>query len=297
MNQSLHISRPGKHHFRSVFFAKSCTSAEKFHSFPANATILLDLEDSITTANKPRQRSQIRRLIEQGIFKNRTVFIRINGPDQPSEMHADLMACLHSDIDGLMIPMIQNAAELHWIEEIVQRREESLQLPKEHNSIIPLIERPAAVLNLDSIARSSSRVVALAFGHVDYCIEMQADIEEECYSDAQSRILMTARANQLAAISTVYLKLDNEKGFQQQNKRMKSLGFDGCFALTPKQMNQALKIFSHTKEEIEYSRRVLEVYETQGSIGMLDGEMIGPPMIKRALKIMEQFDLEHKGVA
>ena len=62
-------------------------------------------------------------------------------------------------------------------------------------------------------------------------------------------------------------------------------------------MNQALKIFSHTKEEIEYSRRVLEVYETQGSIGMLDGEMIGPPMIKRALKIMEQFDLEHKGVA
>ncbi|MDG1455449.1 MAG: aldolase/citrate lyase family protein, partial [Planctomycetota bacterium] len=152
MNQPLHISRPGQHHFRSVFFAKACTSAEKFHSFPENATILLDLEDSIPAAEKPCQRSKIRRLIEQGVFKNRTVFIRINGPDQITEMHADLMACLHSDIDGLMIPMIQNAAELRYIEEIIERREESLQLPKGHNSIIPLIERPAAVLNLDDIA-------------------------------------------------------------------------------------------------------------------------------------------------
>ena len=78
---------------------------------------------------------------------------------------------------------------------------------------------------------------------------------------------------------------------------MKKMGFDGCLALTPKQAEWALEIFSLTAEEIERARRVIAAVKEQGSIAMLDGEMVGPPMVKIAQRILSQAALEKVEVA
>ena len=109
--------------------------------------------------------------------------------------------------------------------------------------------------------------------------------------------LMAAKAHQLTAISSVFPDVDNLDAFEQHNQRMKSLGFDGCFTLNPRQMHKALEVFSYSEEEIEHSKRVIEAVEMQGSIAKLDGKMIGPPMLKRALKIMADTQEESREAA
>ena len=264
---------------------------------PRNATLLLDLEDSVTAQHKARQRSRIVALFRTGVFRNRKTLLRINGPDNPEEMRADLAQCLHSDLNGLLLPMVNSASEIAQIDEIVTRSEKLRGLEPGHNCFVPLIERPGGALEASAIATASPRNVAMAFGHVDFCLEMDAELSDESVQVARSMVLMAAKAHKLAAISTPFLDLDNLDGFEQENQRMKRLGFDGCFALNPRQMHKALEVFSYTKEQIEHSRRVIEAIENQGSIAKLDGTMIGPPMLKRALKIMADVQEESREAA
>ncbi|MDE0961181.1 MAG: CoA ester lyase [Planctomycetota bacterium] len=261
---------------------------------PRSAVLLLDLEDSISAENKASQRSQIQRLLQSGVLRNRKTLLRINGPDNPEEMRTDIARCLHQDLDGLLLPMVSSANEIVEIEQIVSVTERMKGLKEGHTAFVPLIERPAAVLEASAIAAASDRNVALSFGHVDYCLEVGAEISEEAVDIPRQMVLMAAKANRLAAISSVFLDLDDMEAFQQQNQQRKRLGFDGCFALTPRQMHMALEIFSYSAEEIEHSKRVIEAVEKQGSIAKLDGKMIGPPMLKMALKILADIQEEFR---
>ena len=292
-----HTHNLGPQHFRTLMFVKSTVSPEKIRSIPAEVTLILDLEDSIPVDQKARQRHRVRRMFHMGLFQDRKVILRVNGPDRPEEFHSDVIECLHKDLDGIMIPMVQSAAEVKHGVDLIQRRESTLGLPPGRISVIPLIERPGAVLSLQEIARSSERVAALAFGHVDYCVEMHSEISEDCYQNAQQTVLQVARSCQISAVSTVYLDLEDKEGFKNQNRRMKKMGFDGCFALTPKQAQWALEIFSLTAEEIAHARRVIAAVKEQGSIAMLDGEMVGPPMVKIAQRILSQAALGKVEVA
>jgi len=78
---------------------------------------------------------------------------------------------------------------------------------------------------------------------------------------------------------------------------MKRRGFDGCLALTPSQAEAALGVFSPTLEELEHARRVVAAVEEQGNIAVLNGRMIGPPMLKKARRILAQHALQHREVA
>ncbi|NRA75403.1 MAG: hypothetical protein HRU16_05620, partial [Planctomycetes bacterium] len=127
---------------------------------PRNATLLLDLEDSVAAQHKARQRSRIVALFRTGVFRNRKTLLRINGPDNPEEMRADLAQCLHSDLNGLLLPMINSASEIAQIDEIVTRSEKLRGLEPGHNCFVPLIERPGGTLEASAIATASPRNVA-----------------------------------------------------------------------------------------------------------------------------------------
>jgi len=264
---------------------------------PRSATLLLDLEDSIAAEHKARQRTRIRQIFQSGVLQGRKTILRINGPDNPTEMRTDIASCLHPDLSGLLLPMISCANDIVEIEQIVTVSEQMLGLEKGHTAFVPLIERPGAVLRASEIAAASDRNVALSFGHVDYCLEVGAEICEESVEIPRQMTLMAAKAHQLTAISSVFPDVDNLDAFEQHNQRMKSLGFDGCFTLNPRQMHKALEVFSYSEEEIEHSKRVIEAVEMQGSIAKLDGKMIGPPMLKRALKIMADTQEESREAA
>jgi citrate lyase subunit beta/citryl-CoA lyase len=264
---------------------------------PRSATLLLDLEDSIAAEFKEAHRRQVRELLESGALRGRKVFLRINGPDNPDQMRADLAQCIHPDLCGLMLPMVRSATEIREIAELVSIEEQKRGLARGHICFVPLIERPAAVLEASAIAIASRRNVALAFGHADFCREMGAEMDDAAVQVPRSMVLMAAKAHGLAAIASVYLYLDDLAGFKSENQRMKRLGFDGCFALTPSQMHTALEVFGRSQEEIQRAKRVVAAIVEQGTIARLDGRLIGPPMLKRALVVLADVKGHSKGVA
>ena len=126
---------------------------------------------------------------------------------------------------------------------------------------------------------------------------MHSELHEAHCRDAQARVLQVARAYRIAAVATVYLELTDRDGFYRQNQQMKRRGFDGCFALHPLQADWALEIFSATRDEVEHARRVIEAYQAHGPITILDGSMIGPPMVKFAQCILDQHAAERQETA
>jgi citrate lyase subunit beta/citryl-CoA lyase len=282
---------------KCLFFLRADTEIERIRRMPRGVTLVLDLEDSVAAEQKERQRSRIARLFRSGVFRRRHTLVRINGPDNPDEMRADLAHCLHPDLDGLLLAMVDSAGDIEEIDQLVGRSERARGLEHGHTSFVPLLERPGAVLQASAIAVASPRNVALSFGHIDFCLELNAEPCEEAVRVPRSMVLMAAKAHKLDAIAPTFLDLDDLDGFERENRRMKRLGFDGCFALTPRQQEKALEVYSYTREEIAHSRRVVKAIQEQGPIAKLDGKMIGPPMLKRALKILADIGKELREAA
>lgn len=70
-----------------------------------------------------------------------------------------------------------------------------------------------------------------------------------------------------------------------------SMGFAGALLVNPIQIPWANKCFCPSDEEMAHALAVLETtrkaQEEGRSIATLDGKVVGPPMLKRANKVME----------
>ena len=73
------------------------------------------------------------------------------------------------------------------------------------------------------------------------------------------------------------------------------LGFSGIQVLSPRQIEPANKCFTPSEEEVNRSREIVaawkESIKTGSGVAMFNGKMIGPPMRKRAEKILEIMEL------
>lgn len=64
--------------------------------------------------------------------------------------------------------------------------------------------------------------------------------------------------------------------------------------MNPKQIEAANKAFSPVEEKVEMSRRVIAAVNGarkngEASAAMIDGGMVDPPMLKRAMTVMGQI--------
>ena len=106
---------------------------------------------------------------------------------------------------------------------------------------------------------------------------------------------MAARTHGLLPIDTPYLDLKNEEGFLEEEYASVAMGFAGCLIVNPVQLPWCNKVFTPSKEEIQHAKDMIaEVNKIQaagGSVAVLNGKMIGPPMLKRANKVMALVEL------
>ena len=74
-----------------------------------------------------------------------------------------------------------------------------------------------------------------------------------------------------------------------------AMGFAGCLIVNPVQLPWCNKVFTPSEEEIQHAKDMIaEVNKIQaagGSVAVLNGKMIGPPMLKRAMKVMALVEL------
>jgi citrate lyase subunit beta/citryl-CoA lyase len=241
--------------------ADNARALEKARGLDAD-TLILDLEDAIAPEEKVRARKAACAAIES--FRPREVVIRINRvtADYCPE---DVNAAVAAQPDAILLPKVHNAAEVGRVRHTVR------DIP-----LWAMIESPAAVLNLEEIARSG--VTCLVLGANDLIKDMggrhRPDRANLAY--AMSRMVLTARAHNIAALDGVHNRLDDEAGFVAACEMARDFGFDGKTLIHPRQVGPCNAAFVPSPNEVEAARRVLKAFADNPGKGaiLLDGKMV-----------------------
>jgi len=249
--------------------------------------VVLDLEDAVPPAEKATARGKIRQVLEAGLYRRKTVFVRINPIDTGLTLRdLDGVACAH--LHGFVYPMTYTADDIKKFDAQLSLIENHLNLPKGHFSIVAVIETPLAVLNAYSIATASDRIVALIFGCEDYLAEQRARHSENDVSLHTPRMMiaMAARAAQVVPVDAAYVRVHDLQGLRAFATCARDLGMGGMAALTPAQIAVANEIYTPTAEEIETAQAIVDAAaaaEREGrGVVVVDNKFISPPTLKAA---------------
>lgn len=282
-----------KYLLRSMLFVPAYNEKflEKAITCDADA-IIFDMEDAVPKVKRAEAREVLGRFLDKGVFRGKQLFIRVNelGTDDLPE---DLKLIKDDQITGVVVPKINNAGNIKAYEALLEVCEIREKLKKGSLKLLPLIETAEAVLHVNEIAASSDRNIALLFGGEDYLdsVSGKNDCPRRAFEMPRTMIILAARTHGLLPIDTPYLDLKNEEGFLEEEELAFSMGFAGCLLVNPIQIPWCNQVFSPSKEEIEQAEAMIEAvnkaHEEGGSIALLNGKMIGPPMLKRALKVLE----------
>lgn len=264
-------------------------------------SVIFDLEDAVSPAEKDTARLLVKNALETINYGDIEIVVRVNGNDTPF-WKEDLKTILPQNPDCIMPPKIQCKDDVEQFDEYISTIEEKEGFSRGEIKLIPLIETALGVENAYEIASASDRVVAIFLGAEDLTANLGAKRtkagEEIFYS--RSRIVVAAKAAQVAALDTPFTDVDDEEGLIKDATFAKDLGFDGKTVISPRHIDNVNKVFTPSEEEIQYAKRVIEAIkqgkaEGKGVIS-LDGEMIDAPIVARAEKTMEMAKASSKGV-
>ena len=245
---------------------------EKGEATNADA-LILDLEDSIPANEKKEAREGLLEYFSNQKPKN-PYLIRIN-PLDSSQGQKDLLFLKKAKnvIDNLLalvIPKLENLEELSSI-------------PKSFK-VIPLIETPLAVKNLDVLA-SAPGVLGVALGAADLSTNLGSDMSWDGLLYCRSRLVLHASINGLYSIDSPFVELDLIEQLEEECKRSKSLGFTSKAAVHPDQVDIIRKNFLPSEEEINEAKKILKSYsDSKGGAIAVDGKMVDGPIVQSMKK-------------
>jgi len=143
------------------------------------------------------------------------------------------------------------------------------------------------------IACSSKQVVALAIGLEDYTADLGTRRSDEGTESfyARSRLVNACKAARIQAIDSVFSDVADMEGLARTIEHSKKLGFEGMGCIHPRQIPVIHAGYAPGNEEIEKARKIVLAYEEAESKGLgvvsVGTKMIDPPVVKRALRIMD----------
>lgn len=251
---------------------------QKTGSLPADA-IILDLEDAVPMVEKETARIFSKDGIPVIKAEGPDVFIRVNAMTTGLTAQ-DLKATISEGLDGIVLPKTESKEDVLKTEKLIEEAEKEKKLEQDSITIIPILETAKGIIHAYEIATASSRVIAISFGAVDFTRDMGTTISKEGTElfFARSQIAIAARATGIQAIDTPWIDLADEEGLIKDSKLARQLGFRGKLLIHPDQIEAVNKVFSPTKEEIEYAKRVVEAFKEAEARGMgavsLEGKMI-----------------------
>jgi citrate lyase subunit beta/citryl-CoA lyase len=280
--------------FRSLIFVpgNSTRFVEKAKTLQADI-ICFDLEDSVPANEKAAARKIVAGALASRQEYSRPVYVRTNSPDS-GLVAADLKAAARKGIDGIVVPKVNDAAEVMKIKRQVaalERRNRTGRI-----ALMPSIETARGVVNAYHIASADDRVNALVFGVFDFLYDMRLDYDENDqtgYAYARAKIPIDARAAGVNAIDAIWQKIDDAEGLVRDATLAKRLGYSGKSIIHPSQIEPVHGVFLPSRNEIEWAKKVVsalgEAMEKGSGRGAvrLEGRMIDAVHYKQAKAILE----------
>ena len=279
--------------FRSLLFVPGNRSDMLEKASTADTDILVpDMEDSVPDNEKSNARSLISEKLETLSGKNQSIVPRVNALDTGLTFD-DIHAVVNSKTYGISVGKIESSWDIKEVSKILSQIESEKSVELGSTKIIAWIESASAIVNVNSIASASDRMLGIAFGGEDFTNDMGIQRSETGIEILYPRsvVAVAAKAAGITAIDTPYVNFRDNNGLEQEIKSVLPLGFKAKFAIHPGQLQSINNLFSPSEEAIEYANKVIEVFEEAERDGSgatsLDGKMIDVPVVKRARNLLE----------
>lgn len=253
--------------------------------------IQIDLEDAVPYSEKDAARILVRRFLEGYKNRNKEILVRINGLDTKWALD-DLKAVLPALPDGIRLPKADSPEVVERLDTLLTEYEEELGLEVGHFRILPSIETAQGVINAVQTARSSPRLIGLAFGAEDYTATMEIERTkggEELFN-ARMNVLWGAKAAGIQAIDSIFADVNDMEALRKETELIKRLGFTGKCMVNPRQIDIIHDVFAPKQEEVDYALEVMDAIKRAREMGTgvisLKGKMIDRPIVVRAARVI-----------
>lgn len=251
--------------------------------------VILDLEDSVAPAVKDEARLMVRNALRTIDFKGAERMVRIN---QGARGLLDLDYIIPHNVHVVLIPKVEGPEQVRQVDQRIAA------ILKAHNIdqpvlLMPIVESALGALKAYEIACASPNNCALTIGLEDYTADICTQRTDEGRESfwARSQVVNAARAAGIQPIDTVYSDVANMEGLRASVLEAKSLGFDGKGCIHPRQIRVIHEAFAPSGPELEKARKIVAAFEEAQAKGLsavaLGSKMIDPPVVKRALRVVE----------
>ena len=254
-------------------------------------SIMLDLEDSVTLAEKDAARLLVYHALQSVDYGKTEMVVRINPLSTPFG-RKDIEAVVRAGVDVIRMPKTETADEVREVEAEIERVEKRLGCLG-RTQIMAAIESALGVVNAYDIATASKRMMGIALGAEDYCANLKTQRSQtgDELRLARETIVVAARAAGIDALDTVYSNLNDMEAFRAEVEFIKTLGFDGKSIINPRQIEVVNEVFAPKEKDIQKARTILAAIreaEARGSgVVAVNGKMVDRPVVIRAQRTIE----------
>jgi citrate lyase subunit beta / citryl-CoA lyase len=285
---------------RSFLFAPGnhARRVEKAFTLGADA-VILDLEDAVAIAEKPATRKPV----AEALSRRRACrgYVRVNAPSTPF-CYADLVAVIGKGVDGVVLPKVESAADLHAIDWLMANLERERGLSEGSIDLMPIIETASGVARVERILQANRlrpyegawRVRRIAFGAGDYGhdVGLTPTLEEEEFAHARARLVLASRAAGLEnPVDSPWFHLKETQAFARALERSRRGGFQGRLCIHPEQVAPVNAAYTPSQDEVARAERIVAAFdqaEAQGAAAIqVDGQMVDYPIVQRARAVLE----------
>ena len=265
--------------------------------------VILDLEDSVSLADKETARHQVAQTIQEAVttmgVKKPIIIVRVNATET-GLLHDDVKAVAIDGLDLIMLPKAETIEEVKvlskWLDEIES---------KNSNNRVELalqIETALGIYRCFELIKASNRVSMTCIGSARDG-DLQNDlgcgwsIEGTELLYARSKMLLDTRAaGNVLPLDGVFSDLGDDAGFLKDSMLSASLGYVGRTIIHPKQMDAVQDAYGVNARDVAYYKRVVKEFEEAEKLGIaaitIDSKLIDYAMYKQAKRILEISALE-----
>ena len=251
--------------WRSVLYipGSNARALDKARSLPVDA-IIFDLEDAVAPDEKAAARKALAEELARGGYGARARLVRVNS-FETEWAHEDVAAFVGADIEGLLIPKVDKAADLDAIADAIPDA-----------PLWAMVETCRGVLNAAEIA-AHPRLSGFVMGTNDLAKELGSRGRGAMLTALQM-CLLAARAEGIVCVDGVYNAFKDEDGLRKECVEGRDMGFDGKTLIHPAQVAITNEVFAPSSDEVELARRQIAAFREAEAAGkgvaVVDGRIV-----------------------
>ncbi|GHD08430.1 HpcH/HpaI aldolase/citrate lyase family protein [Tianweitania populi] len=282
---------------RSLLFVPGDSTRKLDKGLASGADVLLiDLEDSVSPANK----EAARKLTAEFLAANRNaggpqLYVRANDL-RSGLIDDDLEAVMSGAPVGILLPKAAASSDVDHLSTKLRVHEAEHDLADGSTRIIALItETPAAVLAASTWQQRHPRLAGLTWGAEDLSAETGAERTRtqdgqltDVFRLARALTVLAASATEVAPLDTVFVDFRDEDGLRRECLDAARDGFTGKMAIHPAQVAVINEAFTPDAQAIARAQAIVEAFAAAGDPGVvgIDGKMFDRPHLKRAQRLL-----------